>query len=44
MFVKLSEICLTVTAFVILVHSYFGIQLRLVSIHEDGHFFFIKSY
>ena len=35
---KLSEICLHATAFAILIKSFFGIQLRLLSIHEDGHF------
>ena len=38
-FFKLSEICIPATAFVSLIKSYFGIQLRLVSIHEEGHFF-----
>ena len=36
-FFKLSEISITATAFVILINS--GIQLKLVSIHDDGHFF-----
>ena len=39
---KLSEISIPVTAFVILTNSYFGIQLRLVFIQEDDHFYAIQ--
>ena len=35
---NLSHICIFATALVSLVNSYFRIHLRLVSIHEDGHF------
>ena len=38
-FLKLSDICITATAFVNMLNGYYWIQLRLVSIHEDNHCF-----
>ena len=43
-FYFLSEICIIATAFVKPNNIYFGIQLRLVSIHGDDIFFYKKLF